>query len=112
MAFITLEEAKNYLRVDSDFDDRLISALLAAAEALSCDIARLSSEEWEAICAESKDEERGTIPTAGLSQRRDLLRAAVLYSLGYLYEHREEADHHDLVITLRNILFSLREGIL
>ena len=40
-----------------------------------------------------------------------LSRTAVLYTLGYLYEHREEADHHDLTLTLRSLLFSLREGV-
>lgn len=40
------------------------------------------------------------------------MKAAVLYALGYLYEHREEADHHSLVLTLRSLLFSIREGIL
>ncbi len=44
-------------------------------------------------------------------QLRSLIRTAVLYSLGYLYEHREEADHHDLVMTLRNLLSSVREGV-
>ena len=38
-------------------------------------------------------------------------RIAILYSIGYLYEHREEADHHDLVMTLRNLLSSVREGV-
>jgi hypothetical protein len=35
----------------------------------------------------------------------------MLFTLGYLYEHREEADHHALVITLRNLLSSVREGV-
>jgi hypothetical protein len=37
---------------------------------------------------------------------------AILYALGYLFEHREDADHHDLTLTLRALLFSLREGVL
>lgn len=45
------------------------------------------------------------------STLRSLIRTAVLYSLGYLYEHWEEADHHDLVMTLRNLLSSIREGV-
>ncbi|MGM9622039.1 MAG: head-tail connector protein [Butyricicoccus porcorum] len=43
---------------------------------------------------------------------RAVLRVAILYALGYLYEHREQADHHALTLTLRNLLFSVREGIL
>lgn len=97
---ISLEEAKNYLKVDSGYDDSLFNALIIASEVLCCDIARLSDSDWEEICSDDA------------SRRRELIRAAVLYTLGYLYEHREEADHHDLVMTLRNILFSFREGIL
>ena len=44
-------------------------------------------------------------------QLRDLLRIAILYTVGYLFEHREEADHHDLTLTLRNLLFAIREGV-
>ena len=39
-----------------------------------------------------------------------ILKMAILYALGYLYEHRENADHHDLAITLRSLLFGIREG--
>ena len=39
------------------------------------------------------------------------MRVAILYALGYLYEHREEADHHSLTLTLRSLLFSIREGV-
>ena len=44
-------------------------------------------------------------------QMKAVLKTAVFYALGYLYEHREEADHHDLVLTLRNLLFAVREGV-
>jgi hypothetical protein len=39
------------------------------------------------------------------------MRVAILYALGYLFEHREEADHHGLTLTLRSLLFGLREGV-
>ena len=94
MRFLTLEEGKQYLRVDSDYDDSLIEALLSSAEILCCEVARLSEEQWNAVCSEA-----------------ELLRVSILYTLGYLYEHREEADHHDLVMTLRSLLFSIREGV-
>lgn len=41
-------------------------------------------------------------------------RDAIAYvknALGYLYEHRDEADHHQLMLTLRSILFAVREGV-
>ena len=37
------------------------------------------------------------------------IRVAVLYTVGYLYEHREEADHHALNMTLRSLLFGTRK---
>ena len=40
-----------------------------------------------------------------------MMRVAILYALGYLFEHREEADHHALTLTLRSLLFSIREGV-
>ena len=42
---------------------------------------------------------------------KELLRIGILYTLGYLYEHREEADHHDLDMTLKNLFFAIREGV-
>jgi hypothetical protein len=38
-------------------------------------------------------------------------KSAVMYTVAYLYEHREDADHHALMLTLRSLLFgSRREG--
>ena len=39
------------------------------------------------------------------------MKVAILYALGYLFEHREEADYHALTLTLRSILFAIREGV-
>ena len=52
----------------------------------------------------------GKMKAAEIIQMRELLRVAILYAVGYLYEHREEADHHALMLTLRNILCAIREG--
>jgi hypothetical protein len=115
MAFLTLEEAKTYLRVDSDFEDGLIASLASASESLCMDVARLSAEEWEAISEYSADNRRNlTIrfeekSKAEVLQMKELLRVGVLYALGYLYEHREDADHHALTITLRSLLFGARK---
>ena len=40
------------------------------------------------------------------------MKVAILYALGYLFEHREDADHHDLTLTLRSLLFGIREGVI
>ena len=112
---ITLEEAKTYLRVDSILEEPLVLNLLPAAEKMVMDVARLNAEQWQAVCDPEMDTFllRGTVLSAAeILMLRDLLRTAVLFTLGYLYEHREEADHHELVLTLRNLLFSVREGVL
>ena len=117
MALVSLEEAKAYLRVDSDFDDNLISSLLLTSEALCTDVARLSSDEWDVISSYSGAMTdtviiRGEVKSRGeILQMKELLRIGTLYTLGYLYEHREEADHHGLAMTLRNLLFAVREGV-
>ena len=98
MALISLEEAKGYLRVDTADEDAMIGILIFCA-----DVARLSDEKWEAVSSDTED--------ASLLPIRETMKVAILYALGYLFEHREEADHHDLVLTLRSILFAIREGV-
>ena len=111
---ITLEEAKAYLRVDSSMEDSLIESLLQSAEKLTADVGRITAEEWDTLWNDEtetmtiRDEDNSS---ASLVQLRSLLRTAMLFTMGYLYEHREEADHHALVITLRNLLSSVREGV-
>lgn len=96
---LTLTEAKSYLRVDYTDEDALIESLLQSAQVLCKDVARLTDEGWEELV---------TAQGSAIAP----LRVAVLYTLGYLYEHREEADHHDLMLTLRSLLSFMREGIL
>lgn len=88
---VTLEEMKNYLRVDYEDDDALIVSLLSSAEKLCMDILRTDDKEALGKCANSK--------------------AAIFYTVAYLYEHREEADHHALTITLRSLLFGSRTEV-
>lgn len=38
------------------------------------------------------------------------MKVAIFYTVGYLNEHREEADHHGLLLTLRSILAPIRGG--
>ena len=88
---VTLQEAKNYLRVDYPDDDTLINSMLTASKELVADIARMHIGEVE----NSIDEN---------------LKIAILFATAYLYEHREEADHHELMLTLRSMLFGVREA--
>ena len=83
---VTLEEAKAYLRVDRSEEDELITRLIASAERLCLDTLR--KEEPEETAA---------------------FKMAVLFSVVYLYEHREDADYHNLLLTLRSLLFGERK---
>ena len=89
---ITLEEMKNYLRVDFDDDDALIEALDTAATRICMDILRTENLNQLSACEYAK--------------------AAIFYTATYLYEHQEEADHHTLTLTLRSLLFGARKKVL
>lgn len=87
---VELEEMKGYLRVDFDDDDELIKYFIVTGENLCADIARISVEELSEI------------PSS---------KIAVMYAVAYLYEHREDADHHALTISLRFLLFGSRREV-
>lgn len=86
---VTVEEMKNYLRVDFEDDDALLSGLITQAEGICMDVARMED------AVEFRKE-----PSAKL---------AVMFAVAYLYEHREEADHHALALDLRSLLFGIRK---
>lgn len=106
MALVTLDEAKTYLRVDSADEDTLISGLLATAEKYCADVSRLDDDAWAEIIAQPTPED-----SRELSGNRSVIKVSILFTLGYLYEHREEANHTDLALTLRSLLFEIREGV-
>lgn len=136
MALVTLEEAKTYLRVDTADEDSLIQSLLDSAEKLAVQVSRLSLVEWAEVeagtsrsiknglaadsASSQEDADGGSDGSAAeadsaltdseITEYRSLLKTAIMYTLGYLYEHREEADHHELTLTLRSLLFAIREG--
>lgn len=86
---VSLNEMKQYLRVDFDDDNSIITALITGAEKLCADILRADSPDALAQVENSK--------------------VAVMYAVAYFYEHREEADHHALTLTLRSLLFGSRK---
>ena len=106
---ISLNEMKNYLRVDYGEEDSLIEQFISSAEKLCVDVARLSPEQWAVIDSEAEESEEYS--KEELERIRAAMRMAVLYAAGYLFEHREDADHHALMLTLRAMLFAIREGV-
>ena len=89
---VTLKEAKNYLRVDWEDDDKLILSLLATAKMLVKDVGRMDEDAF--------------------TQNEDTVRTAMLFALGYLYENRSNPDYQKLTLNLRSILFAQREVVI
>ena len=89
---VTLQEVKQYLRIDFEDDDTLLLSLISTAKQLVMDVGRM-------------DEER-------FSENEDVVRTAMLYTVSYLYENRNTADFSKLTLTLRAILFAQREGVI
>ena len=88
---VTLEKAKNYLRVDSSDDDAFIKSLITTAETLVKETSRMSDEE--------------------LSPYKEVVEIAELFTIAYLYEHREEADYKNLTETVKYLLFPIRKEV-
>jgi uncharacterized phage protein (predicted DNA packaging) len=86
---VTLDEMKNYLRVDFKDDDELLTGIIRQSEQICMDTARVSD--------------------VGEFENQPVAKIAVMYAAAYLYEHREEADHHALALGLRSLLFGVRE---
>lgn len=86
---LTLDEVKQYLRVDSIGDDALLEGLMATAKQLCGHILRV-------------DDDSSTLLLS------DEVHTAMLYAVAYLYEHREEANHTELTLTLRCLVLERR----
>ena len=109
MALLTLGEVKAYLRVDADYEDDLIGTLIQSAENLCRDVSRLTDAQWARVCGDAYDDEADDTPE--VETIRQTMKVAILYTIAYFYEHREKADHHALELTLRSLLFAVREGV-
>ena len=86
---VTVEEMKSYLRVDFEDEDFLIENFITAAKKQCMDILRTDDE------TDLDADQKGKI--------------AVMFTVAYLYEHREEADYHAMDLTLRALLFGSRK---
>lgn len=87
---VSMEDAKNYLRIDHNEDDNLIQNLIQTAQKLCMDIGRMDEKELE--------------------MNEETARQAMLYTIAYLYENRNTADYYKLSLMLRALLFAQREG--
>lgn len=86
---VTLEELKNSLRIETTDDDELLTTILDAAHKEVAHVMRKRS----------------------LSGTKPVAKIAVLYAATYMYEHREDADFHEMTLTLRALLFGVRKEV-
>ena len=89
---VTLQEVKQYLRIDFEDDDTLLLSLISTAKQLVMDVGRMDEDDF--------------------TKNEDTVRTAMLFALGYLYENRSNPDYHKLTLNLRSILFAQREGVM
>ena len=89
---VTLQEVKQYLRIDFEDDDPLLLSLIFTAKQLVMDVGRMCETQ--------------------LAENEDVVRTAMLYTVSYLYENRNTADFSKLTLTLRAMLFAQREGVM
>jgi len=89
---VTLQEVKQYLRVDFEDDDTLLLSLISTAKQLIMDVGRMDEDNF--------------------TKNEDTVRTAMLFALGYLYENRSNPDYKKLTLNLRSILFAQREGVM
>ena len=89
---VTLQEVKQYLRIDFEDDDTLLLSLISTAKQLVMDVGRMDEDAF--------------------TQNEDTVRTAMLFALGYLYESRSNPDYQKLTLNLRSILFAQREGVI
>ena len=89
---VTLQEVKQYLRIDFEDDDPLLLSLIFTAKQLVMDVGRMDETQ--------------------LAEDEDVVRTAMLYTVSYLYENRNTADFSKLTLTLRAMLFAQREDVI
>ena len=86
---VTLDELKDSLRIETDDDDELLTTILEFAHKLVTQVLRVKS----------------------MKGKKPVAKTAVLYAATYMYEHREDADFHELTLTLRALLFGARKEV-
>lgn len=86
---ITLDEAKQYLRVDGDEENTLITSFISAAEELCEYILRF--------------------PLTELAETPEAVKQSVLYAVGNFYEERENVDMKEVIDVMTRLLFAWRK---
>lgn len=85
---ISLEEAKLFLRVDSDEENTLITQFIATSEDICEGILRY--------------------PISELNEIPESIKQAIFYATSNMYEQRENFDVKSVIETMTRLLFSYR----
>ena len=88
---VSLEEVKQYTRIDSTYDDDLLLTLITTSQSLCENILRVDLDDDIQIS--------------------EMVRTAILYGVSYLYENRETADFKELTTMLKYLLYGEREEV-
>ena len=86
---VSLEEAKQYLRIDGDEEDTLITNFISTAEELSAGILRY--------------------PLEDLVEIPEAVKQSILFAVGNLYQQRENTDMKSLLQVMTRLLFAHRQ---
>lgn len=86
---VSLEEAKQYLRIDGDEEDALITSFITTAEELCENILRY--------------------PLNDLTVVPEAVKQSVLYAAAQFFEQRENADIKAVVEIMTRLLFAYRQ---
>lgn len=88
---VSLEEAKQFLKIDADDEDTLITSFINTAEELSQDILRLPFSEFTEV--------------------PETVKQAVLYAVGNMYEQRENSNMKAVIDVMTRLLFAFRKDV-
>ncbi|WP_040210849.1 head-tail connector protein [Clostridium polynesiense] len=88
---ISLLEAKEYLRVDSDDEDTLITSFIKTGEDICEGILRYPLSEFN------------TVP--------ETIKLAIMYATAYMYENRETFEYKNIISTITGLVHPYRKEV-
>ena len=86
---ISLEEVKEYLRVDGESEDALITCFICSAQEMCEGILRYPLSELEVV--------------------PETIKQAICYGVACFYEQREKVEAKEVLEMMKNLLFSYRK---
>lgn len=86
---ISLEEVKEYLRVDGESEDALITSFICSVQEICEGILRYPLSELEVV--------------------PETIKQAICYGVACFYEQREKVNAKEVLEMMKNLLFSYRK---